>query len=366
MFMTRIQRRIGKVSKLGIRLIILFHLVILLSGCYVLEQGYYQLNMLNAAVTFQNVLSNPNISQKVKKKILLVMEVKQFAIKELGLKYSKSYSSFVNIKNPYVAYNLSASRKDKLKPVLWKFPVIGVVPYLGFFQLADARIERDHLDKRGYDTLLRGVPAYSTLGFFGDPLLSTMLHYPDPVLIEIIIHEMTHETIFIKNYVKFNEALATFIGKKGSLLFIKKKYGVNSKWIPYMDGLNQDAILFSQFMEKMIKHLQKFYSQQIPVNEKISQRDMIFKKYQKYFQVNIKPQLKTNAYKDFYRIRLNNAIVLSFRRYYEDLKIFENIYNALDRDFSKTIYFFKQIERIKLDPNLYLRWWLKNKKNYNR
>ena len=106
---------------------------------------------------------------------------------------------------------------------------MGTVPYRGYFDLKRAKKERDALEAKGYDTYLRSVSAYSTLGWFSDPVLSSMLHYRDADLASLVIHEMTHATVWIPGDINFNESLASFVGDAGAILFFKSKFGPDAQ-----------------------------------------------------------------------------------------------------------------------------------------
>ncbi len=338
-------------------------LFVIFQGCYLTKQGYHQIKLFGERQPFYDALRDPKVSMDAKRKILLVRQVKRFAISEIGLRPTGSYSHFIRIKTPYVAYNLSAAPKDKLTPIIWSFPIVGRVPYLGFFEKADAVKEEKRLIKRGLDTRLRGIPAYSTLGFFSDPLLSTMVKYPDPLIINTIIHEMTHETIFFKDNIKFNEGIATFVGGKGSIMFLERYYGKKSKWIRYVKDSHHDSILFSRFIKRFTKELTAYFSRPISRKTKIRGRERIYKKYQKYFQVTVLPKLKTGNYTYFPKIKLNNAYILAFRRYYLDISFFEKVYQRFDGNLKKTIVFLKKFENVRKNPQTVIEYWLQTHKH---
>ena len=131
-------------------------------------------------------------------------------------KKTKNYSTFVNLHRPYVTYIVSAAPKNELKYYTWYFPIIGSVPYKGYFNEAGANGEARDLASEGYDTYVRGVTAYSTLGWFKDPILSSMLAYSDYDMVNTIIHETVHTTIYIKSNANFNERLASYLGDLGA------------------------------------------------------------------------------------------------------------------------------------------------------
>ncbi len=337
-------------------------LLMVLPGCYIVKQSCYQLKLLGDMQPFSKVLADPKTPKPMKDKIRLVMKVKRFAVRELGLRNTGSYSHFIKIKGKFVAYGLSAAPKDQLKPMMWRFPVVGLMPYVGFFNKKDALKAENNLKKRGFDTKVRGIPAYSTLGFFKDPLVSTLLNYHETELANTVIHEMTHETVYIRNHVKFNEALAMFVGNQGALLFFEKYYGKKSKWVRYIKACNHDDLLFSKFVRKLSKDLKKFYAQPLTKEKKIIQRVRIYKKAQLEFKRKFLPKMRTENYDWFPRVNLNNAWILSFSRYFLDLTTIEKVYLYFDQDMKKTIAFFKKLKDIKADPEKLITLWLKSRK----
>ncbi|HVR84786.1 MAG TPA: aminopeptidase, partial [Planctomycetota bacterium] len=165
---------------------------------------------------------------ETKLKLLFVREVKSFGENELGLARSANYESFYDTKGQPITYIVSACRKDRFQPYTWWFPIVGEVPYKGFFSKEDAQAEAAGLEQQGYDVALGMAAAYSTLGYFPDPVLSTMLDYPDEHLAALILHELTHGTIYLPGGSDFNEGLASFVGWQGALEFARKERGISS------------------------------------------------------------------------------------------------------------------------------------------
>jgi len=200
----------------------------LLSGCYILTQGYGQLRVLLDSRRIDDLLADPSVPDPTKQKLLFVREVKSFGEHELGLSPSSNYESFYDTKGQPITYIVSACRKDRFEPYTWWFPIVGDVPYKGFFSKDDARSEAQALEKEGYDVSVGTAAAYSTLGYFPDPILSTMLDYPDEQLAALILHELTHGTIYLPGGTDFNEGLASFVGWQGALEFARKERGIPS------------------------------------------------------------------------------------------------------------------------------------------
>jgi predicted aminopeptidase len=190
----------------------------LLNGCavgFLWHVSVGQLKLLSRRQPVEEVLRQAVLSEEEQDKLRLIMQVRLFAMEQLGLHADDSYTTFVDVGGPYVTYNVSAAPKDALHPYLWWFPIVGRVPYKGYFNQEAALRQAHKLEVRGYDTYVRGVRAYSTLGYFEDPILSSMLAYPDFALIDTIIHELVHRTVWVRGSVSFNESLASFASRSG-------------------------------------------------------------------------------------------------------------------------------------------------------
>ncbi|GMT50361.1 MAG: hypothetical protein IEMM0008_1900 [bacterium] len=170
---------------------------------------------------------------------------------------------------------------------------------------------------------------------------------------------MTHETIFLKDNIKFNEGIATFVGGKGSIMFLEQYYGKRSKWIRYVKDADDDNILFSHFIKRLSKELTAYFKRPISRQTKIRGRERIYQKYQEYFKKTVLPKLKTKNYIYFPKLKLNNAYILAFRRYYMDLSFFERVYQRLDGNLRNTILFLKKFEHVKKNPQKVIELWLK-------
>ncbi|MGB3468900.1 MAG: aminopeptidase, partial [Cyclobacteriaceae bacterium] len=195
---------------------------------YGMMQARGQYSVLANARPVEDYLNDKTFPDSLKRKIRLIQEVRKFAIDSLGLKNSDNYTTLFDQSGKNILWNLSASEKYEMKPQEWGFPLLGKFSYKGFFDLDRAKEERTVLMKKGLDTRIRSVGGWSTLGWFKDPILSNMLYRKEGQLAELIIHELTHATLYIKDSVAFNENLATFIGEKGAIKFLKFKFGEDS------------------------------------------------------------------------------------------------------------------------------------------
>jgi predicted aminopeptidase len=191
-------------------------------------QARGQLRILWNTEPVETVLKNPAVPDSVKRKIELIGEIKRFAVDSLGLDPSGSYSSYYDQQGKPILWVITAAPPYELKAREWSFPVIGTFSYKGFFEKDRADSAVAELKRAGFDTRVGEVSAWSTLGFFNDPILSSMTEREPGSLAELIIHELTHGTLFVKNNLEYNENLADFVGEYGALRFLATRYGLNS------------------------------------------------------------------------------------------------------------------------------------------
>jgi predicted aminopeptidase len=211
------------------------------------------------------------------------------------------------------------------------------VPYKGFFDVERARRERDDLQALGYDVILRPVTAYSTLGFFSDPVLSDMLRYPDDSLADLLIHELTHATIYVKGHTDFNESLATFVGRQGSLDFLAQRHGADSPALRDATARRADAGRFARFMGTVIAAMDSLYNSDLPREQILATRDSVFEGTKEQYR-GMRPDLTDpSRYDGYLQWELNNARLLSYRRYHRNLEAFEMLWESRGRDLAATV-----------------------------
>ena len=321
-------------------------LCFLLTGCgnffYFSKLGWHQSFITFQSVSVQEVLRDEALEDEEKKKIHIIQEVKRYGEERLGLRRTGSYTKFFEVKRP-VLHVITASEKDRLHLHHWNFPIIGRATYKSFFTLKGVLKEKESLEKKGYDTYLQQVAAYSTLGWLKDPIFSTMLKWDEPTLANIILHEMAHATVYFKGETDLNEQLATFIGNQGAINFLTEKYGPGSKEVALAIDYQGDDLLFSKWIDQAYKRLSGFYEQPVSREERVRGREEIFQSIQEKF-TEMQDQFKTDCYKGFERKKLNNAVLMAYRRYFHHLDRWENLYDAKGRDLWKVVEFLKEIQ----------------------
>lgn len=287
-----------------------------------------QLGLILKKVSIEEALEIYTFTKEERAKIKLVSEIKDYAKKHLEMDIDDQiYSSYVKLDKPYVTYLLRVSSAYELKPYIWTFPVTGSVPYKGFFKKEEAIAEAKSFSKEKYDVFVRGVTAYSTLGWFEDSILSSMLRYEETSFTAMIFHELAHTVLFFKDHINFNERFAEFTGRQAALSFYKSREGENSKKAQDMLSNWRDELIFSSFMVSEYEKLDQWYKDN-KGNITPEQKKKRIQDIQDRFLQDIQDQLITNHYDYFPKIELNNAKLLSYRSYNFKMDEFEMIFNS--------------------------------------
>ncbi len=299
-------------------------------------QGKGQLDVVWNARPIGEVLADPDFPDSLKHKIQFMQQVREFAIDSLGLKDTDNYTTVYDQRGQDILWNLSACEPFSLQSVEWSFPFLGRFSYKGFFDLDRAKAEQEELKALGYDTRIRTVGAWSTLGWFKDPILSNQLRRGEGALAELVIHELTHATIFVKDSLVYNENLASFIGERGALRFLKSKYGEKSRQLDDYLYSEYDYVRFTDHMLRATRKLDDLYQsfgEDLEVEEKKRKKEAMIRQ--------IVDTIDTLSFKNpkrfegaFASTLPNNCYFMSFDRYYSKQDLFGE---QLERQFAGDI-----------------------------
>ncbi len=304
---------------------LLFHQLII----YGIAQGKGQLSIVLNSEPIETLLEKKELSDSIKQKLTLIQEIKRFAIDSLGINETKNYSSFYDQTNKPKLITISACEPFSFKAKEWYFPFLGSVSYKGYFNKNKARKEIISLKINNYDVDVYNPSGWSTLGWFNDPVLSSMLKRNEGQLANLIIHELTHGTLYIKNNVTFNENLANFIGDKGAERFLIYKYGAKSKEFKTYENNKSDEKTYNNY-----------------ILESKTKLDSLYKSFGKDEAIEIKREKKNNLIrtivlgvnklnlsnsKNYFNFTLQafyegNAFFMAFDRYDSQYDVFENEY----------------------------------------
>ncbi len=235
---------------------LLFHQLII----YGISQGKGQLSIVMNAEPIEELINKGEMSDSVQQKLSLILEIKQFAIDSLGINPTDNYSTFYDQSKQNKLLTISACEPFSFQAKEWTFPFLGTVSYKGFFNRQKAENEILKLRSENYDVDVYSPSGWSTLGWFKDPVLSGMLRRNTGSLANLIIHELTHGTLYVKNNVTFNENLANFIGDKGAERFLLFKFGKDSKEYRDYEENKQDEKIYNEYILKSKDQLDSLYS----------------------------------------------------------------------------------------------------------
>lgn len=292
---------------------------------YGINQGIGQLNIVWNARPVEEFLSDPQFPDSLKAKLRLIDEVRKFAIDSLGLKDTDNYKTLYDQKGEELMWVVTACAPFELRPKQWTFPVIGSVPYKGYFEKEKARAEKAQLEKEGWDVSVLNPGGWSTLGWFTDPILSGMLTRSEGDLASLIIHEMVHATFFVKDSVELNENLASFIGDTTAYDFLKWKFGAHSKEYNTYLHEDQDYRRYYSHVLRGTKKLDSLYlamKSETVEQKKVKKEKAIRKIVESMDTLTLHTTRKPSSR---YQKKLpNNAYFMSYRRYQSKQLLFED------------------------------------------
>jgi predicted aminopeptidase len=309
---------------------------------YLGHVGYHEARILLAREPIEEVLRESGAGEEEKQKLRLVLSAKQFAL-DIGLARTGNFGSFVRLDRDWTSLGLTAAPSNSLEPYRWHFPIVGWMPYKGFFDPERAKEEKGRLEAEGYETYLRKVVAFSTLGWFDDPVLSPMLRMDALDLVDTIIHETVHATVFLKSEVEFNESLATFVGE-GSLAFLRREFGEGAPELADACASAADEQRFSSFLASLVEELTELFQRETSRDEKLRGKQEIYERRKQELR-DERALYHSDRFARFADVQWNNAMIASFRGYRTNLDLFQALYAREGYDLPRTISLLKELSR---------------------
>ncbi|MGZ4077431.1 MAG: aminopeptidase [Bacteroidia bacterium] len=327
---------IKKAFKLFLEILFLLLLIVCLFWSklviYGLTQGEGQLSLVWHSKPIDEIIADPTFPDSLKQKLKLITEVKEYAIDSLGIRRSKNYTTVYDQHNKPILLTVSACEPYSFKAKEWTFPFLGTVSYKGFFDKKEARKEIYRLKQSGYDVDVYSPSGWSTLGWFKDPILSNMLKNSEGSLANLIIHELTHGTLYVKDNVNFNENLANFIGDKGAEKFLLHKFGGESKQYIDYEQKKDDEKIYTDYILKSTGRLDSLYQlmgrgnseEKTKTEKKLLIQEIVL-------GVNRLPLHKTKNYFNYtlQSFAEGNVFFMGFTRYDSQYEIFNKEFTEL-------------------------------------
>lgn len=298
---------------------------------YLFRQAKGQMNIIYHTKSVDFLIEQKLFTKREEDKIKLIGEIKLFAEQKLGLKKTNNYSTYFDQQGKPVLWMLTACEPYHFNEKTWIFPMLGEVSYKGFFDFELAKQEAEKLKLQKYDVDIGKVSAWSTLGILSDPILSSMLDDEEGELAELIIHELTHSTLYFKDNVDFNENFASFIGKQGALQFITEKYGSNSGQLErYKKNMREEDVLKSFLLQKK-ESLDTLYHSMDKLRSDFEKEKQ---KLEKLHQINEELQ-KLTIYNDTIKTKITKKIKDSRNAYFMSFHRYDAQYQILLTEFDK-------------------------------
>ncbi len=288
-----------------------------MSGCETL--AYYaqaingQLTLMSQALPVDSVIADPATPPALRERLELARSIRDYASRELKLPDNGSYRSYADIGRPYVVWNVVAVPEFSLEPVESCFPVAGCVPYRGFFAREDAERHAAALRAAGNDVNLRGVPAYSTLGRFNDPLLSSFIRDPDAELARLIFHELAHQLLYVKGDSTFNESFAVAVERAGVQRWLAAT-GRGAGLKVFFEGQETSRKFFEELAQARTR-LKALYGMPLPPDVMRERKRAEFAELRRALEANSR----------FRVLEPNNALIASFATYTQLVPAFEKL-----------------------------------------
>jgi predicted aminopeptidase len=307
-------------------------------GRYLARAAWEEGRILRAREPIARLVNDSTIDVATRDKLRLVLEARTYANDSLRLPAEEAFTQFTRLERDTLVLVLAGARKDRLVAKTWWFPVVGRVPYKGFFELADAQRAERALADEGFDTYLRPAAAFSTLGWFNDPLLSTTLAADSVDLVNTVIHELTHNRYYAKDEATFNESFANFVGARGTeRFFLSRGDTVRAR---RAEARWADDRLLAAFWASLFRSLDSTFRAHPGDSlrgRRLSLRDSAYAAARRALVDSVAPRWRTIDPAYAGRVRLDNAALLSRRVYLTDVEAFERVHEAEGRDLERAI-----------------------------
>lgn len=368
-------RSFKKASRIQKALIVLSLVLVVIgvSGCEPFSfyrqaiKGQYQL--VSGQQPIDKLLANSQTEPRLKKQLQLLQDLRAYADKELKLPVDNHYRKYVDVHRPYVVWNVEASPEFSMEPKSWWYPLVGSLEYRGYFSEHAAQHYAETLRKKGFDVYIGGASAYSTLGWFKDPVLNTFIFDPEPDLAETIFHELGHQRVFARGDTDFNEAFATTVGQEGARRWLRSKGDTNSVAL-YEAQLRRNDQFVHLIMDAR-QELETLYGDEkteagkikaskkpprIPPDELMAQKKAIFDHLKNRYAEAKADWGGNTDYDQWFSHQLNNAQLNSVAAYYDLVPGFMQLLKLNGDDLEK---FYDAAERLSKKPKKERQEWLR-------
>jgi predicted aminopeptidase len=298
----------------------------LMSGCasqigYLAKQGTYLLRYGTGTRAIQSMIDDPVTAPATREFLERVKLIRRSAVDAVGLVDNGNYTRYKEIDRDHLVDVVSACESLSFEPYRWSYPVLGKLPYKGFYERADADAEAARIKSLGYDVIVRPVDAFSTLGFTRDPVYSFMATYSPFELASLIIHEQTHATLFVKGQDQFNEELATFVGDEGAFLWLRDVYGGDSAEYQTAADEQTDGDRYASMLRALADELDAVYRGALPAQDKLGEKATLIGAFRERLARERATLFRSEAWRGIKDQPIDNAYLSLYRLYLQDIPL---------------------------------------------
>jgi predicted aminopeptidase len=315
-----------------------------LAGCstlsYYTQAAQGQFELLSDAKPIDDWLADPATNPKLRHRLEVARQIRRYAVQQMALPDNASYKNYAALQRPYVLWNVVATPELSLKPLEWCFPIAGCVNYRGYYSKTDAQEYARELRAQGHDVEVGGVPAYSTLGWFSDPLVSTFINYPDAELARLIFHELAHQVVYVPGDSQFNESFASTVELAGVERWLQR-FG-NQQMREGYDRYMARKEGFLGLLLKYRKELERTYKSPIPDDAKRTAKARLFAHLKEDYEVLKASWGGYKGYDKFFAEPLSNAHLASIATYNDFVPAFRALLER-QKNFPA---FYREVRRI--------------------
>ena len=328
-------RRVLLTTIIAVPTLFLLALLVSADARYLARAAWEEGRILMRRRPIPDLVADTTLPAQLRQRLRLVAEARAFAIDSLRLAVGETYTTYVDVGRDTLLLVLSASRQDKLEAYAWRYPIVGVVPYKGFFNHAAARAAAADLAASGLDVYLRSAGAFSTLGYFSDPLFSTAMARDTMELVATVLHELAHNTLYVKSQTPFNESFASFVGYRGAEAFFRSRGDTldaaraRARW--------RDEQTLDVFYAELARRLDSAYAGAQGAEAVQAARTALFGWAKNQLSGPVGQSLETYDWRWFVQRELNNAMIIAQRLYRLDLNLFDEIYLQNNANLAETI-----------------------------
>jgi predicted aminopeptidase len=302
---------------------------------FLIRAGYEEVRLLLRRRSLARLVADDRTPPGLRSRFELVLAARTFGADSLGLKAGDTYTTYANVGRDTLVLVMSASPRLTLSVYTWWFPIVGAVPYHGYFSLDAARQAASRLEAQGYDTYVRPAAAFSTLGWFSDPLVSSAIARDSVALVSTVIHEISHNTLYVPSATEFDESFANFVGMKGAEAFFRARGEVAladraaAEW--------RDEIRLADFYSELSRELESVYGRAVADSTRLRLRQEVFRVARDRLTSVIGPRFEAYRAEWFAARELNNATVIAQRIYRDRLELFDRILGRFGGDVRATV-----------------------------